>query len=57
MINLKVGDIVVYENRECRITKLTDNEAELVNLHPKNENDWAKVRVLITDIEEDTKNE
>lgn len=57
MVNLKVGDIVVYENRECRITKLTDNEAELVNLHPKNENDWAKVRVLITDIEEDTKNE
>ena len=57
MVNLKVGDIVVYENRECRITKLTDNEAELVNINPKNESDWVKVRVLITDIEEDTKNE
>ena len=32
MINLQVGDIVVYENRECRITKLTENEAELVNI-------------------------
>ena len=57
MVNLKVGDIVVYENRECRITKLTENEAELVNINPKNESDWVKVRVLITDIEEDTKNE
>ncbi len=57
MVNLNVGDIVVYENRECRITKLTENEAELVNINPKNESDWVKVRVLITDIEEDTKNE
>lgn len=57
MLNLKVGDIIVYENRECRITKLTNNEAELVNLHPKNQKDWAKVRVFITDIKEGTENE
>lgn len=54
MVGLKVGDIVVYENRECKITELTDTSAELTNLTPKNEKDWVKIKVLITDIEEDT---
>ena len=52
--NVKVGDILFYENRECKVTKLTDNCAELTNLTPKDKNDWVKVKVLITDIEEDT---
>lgn len=53
MVNLNVGDIVIYENRECRIESLTETSAELVNLTPKNENDWVKVKVLITSIKED----
>lgn len=57
MFNLKVGDIVIYENRECRIDKLTDTSAELVNLTPKNENDWVKVKVSITDIKEENNDE
>lgn len=44
----KLGDVLVYEDRKCRITKLTDTEVELTNLNRKNALDWSRVRILLT---------
>lgn len=53
MSAVKLGDVVIYEGRECQITKLTEDTAELTNLKPKGNNDWTKMRVSIKDVEED----
>lgn len=55
--NFKVGDIVIYENRTCRITELTASSATLYNLSPKDASDWIYLQVQISNIKEDTNNE
>ena len=53
MMSWKLGDVLMYEDRRCKITKLTDTEAELTNLSRKDALDWSRVRILITMIKED----
>lgn len=48
MMSWKLGDVLVYEDRKCRITKLTDTEVELTNLNRKNALDWSRVRIFLT---------
>lgn len=53
MMNYKVGQVVIYEGRRCKIEELNDHSAKLVNLSPKDKSDWRKLEVLLINIKED----
>lgn len=53
MMNYKVGQVVIYEGRRCKIEELNDHSAKLINLSPKDKSDWRKLEVLLINIKED----
>lgn len=53
MTTYKVGQIIIYEGRRCKIDELNDHSARLINLSPHSNSDWKTLEVLLINIKED----
>jgi hypothetical protein len=53
----QLNQIVIHENRRCKIVELTESTAKLVNLEYKGGSDWKMMEITISNIEEDNTNE